>query len=330
MSVYTQLQFDEVTTFLARYGNLKLLRLEATTSGIENSNYFLEVAQAAQHTGQNDRDSLETNTTNRSLVLTVFESVNERDLPYFANLLTHLQQADLPVPAPLLDHQGNFLQFLHNKPCMVVPRLPGKHIQTPNIAQCRAIGKALAELHAASKGFSLHRQGDFNGEWRKQSAARVQPLLDANDTSLLQREIARWQKREIAGPELPRGVTHGDLFHDNALFEGNQLTGIIDFYYACNDVFVYDIAIVMNDWCIHDDGTLDEARYSAVLSGYQEIRPLQAIEIAALPEYLVFAALRFWLSRLVNNCDPAKAGVQQKSPAPMKALLLQRLREFLQ
>lgn len=310
MSVYTPLEFDEVAAFIARYDGLQLKLLESTTAGIENSNFFLD---ATDRQGQR-----------HAFVLTVFESVPEHDLPYFAALLAHLQQAGLPVPAPLRDKQGQPLQRIKNKACMLVPRLSGGHIQTPSPAQCAAIASALARIHLTTGDFTQHRRGAFGAAWREASCALVTPSLDAGELDLLREQLARWQAREQQSP-LPGGVTHGDLFHDNALFEGDRLTGIIDFYYACDDVFVYDLAILVNDWCNEEDGALDPARYAAVLAGYQQIRMLSEEERQALPDYLAFAALRFWLSRLVNACDPAKVGVKQKSPQAMQNLLRKRL-----
>lgn len=313
MSVYTPLEFDEVAAFLARYDHLQLTQLQATTAGIENSNFFLDVLNKQLQA--------------RALVLTVFESVPEKDLPYFARLLEHLQNHGLPVPAPLHDNSGATLQHIRHKPCMLVPRLGGGHIHSPNLAQCAAIGSAMARIHVASNGFELRRQGNFDAGWREESFLRVGHLLSQNDAALMRQQLDRWQQHEQHGQPLPRGVTHGDLFHDNALFDGDRLTGIIDFYYACDDVFVYDLAILVNDWCNNEAGELDGQRYAAVLAGYQEVRTLTAEEIAALPEYLGFAALRFWLSRLVNARDPAKVGVAQKSPEVMKELMIRRMQE---
>lgn len=311
MSVYTPLEFEEVATLLRRYDGLVLQDLKATTTGIENSNFFLQA----------------TNAQGRSLalVLTVFESVPEHDLPYFAALLEHLQRQGLPVPAPLRDHSGQPLQRIRDKACMLVPRLGGGHIHTPSLAQCEAIAAALARIHASSSRFPLHRNGDFNTAWRERSYALVGGNLNDADRELLRNQLDRWHHEETLGTVLPRGITHGDLFHDNALFEGDSLSGIIDFYYACDDVFVYDLAILINDWCNGDNGELDPLRHEAVLKGYQSVRVLTTSELRALPDYLGFAALRFWLSRLVNACDPAKVGVAQKSPEAMKQLMLARL-----
>lgn len=311
MSVYTPLEFEEVATFLRRYDGLTLQDLQATTTGIENSNFFLQAIDARGAT--------------RALVLTVFESVPDHDLPYFAALLEHLQRQGLPVPAPLRDTAGQPLQRIRNKACMLVPRLRGGHIETPSVAQCEAIAAALARIHASSDRFAPHRIGDFNAAWRQRSFALVSGNLGEADRALLRNQLDRWHHEETLGAVLPRGITHGDLFHDNALFEGDILTGIIDFYYACEDVFVYDLAILINDWCNRTDGTLDPLRHEAVLRGYQSVRALTTPELRALPDYLGFAALRFWLSRLVNACDPAKAGVTQKSPDAMKQLMLTRL-----
>ncbi len=312
MSVYTQLEFNEVAAFLRRYNGLELQDLQATTTGIENSNFFLKATDAQGEP--------------KALVLTVFESVPEHDLPYFAALLEHLQGVGLPVPAPLHDQAGQALQRIRDKNCMLVPRLRGSHIHTPNAVQCEAIAMAMARLHASSDSFSLRRKGDFAADWRERSYRLVADSMNAQDRQLLREQLDRWQQQEALGTDLPRGITHGDLFHDNALFEGDTLAGIIDFYYACDDVFVYDLAILINDWCNREDGSLDEERRAAILRGYQQVRTLTEAERQTLPLYLGFAALRFWLSRLVNACDATKLGVAQKSPDAMKHLMLARLK----
>lgn len=314
MAVYTALTEAEVARFLQGFGLLRLLRLQPTTSGIENTNYFVDAQDAG---GQS-----------HALVLTLFERGDGQALPYFIELTTYLSRNGLPVPAPYRDLQQQALHQLKHKPCLLVPRLTGRHPVQPNVAQCEQIGDALARMHRASAGFAPRRDNDRGEHWRQQALQKLLPLLPADQGPLLQQQVTRWQQQLPTLAQLPAGITHGDLFHDNALFEGDRLTGIIDFYNACHDLFVYDLAVLVNDWCSHADFTFDPARQLAVLQGYERVRPLTPPEKSVWPAMLCFAALRFWLSRLESWYFP-QPGLQvpQKDPEPMRRLLLRRLSE---
>lgn len=311
MAVYTRVSAAEVTAFLGRFGLVRLHRLHATDAGIENTNYFVDAETA--------------DGTPHSLVLTLFERGSD-GLPYFIALTTYLAAQGLPVPAPWCDSAQQALHWLKEKPVLLVPRLPGQHPAAPCREQCHVIGVALARMHGTSAGFPLHRDNDRGPPWRLHVAQKVAPLLPAGDRDLLWQQVQRWQAELPALASLPAGITHGDLFHDNALFDGNRLTGIIDFYNACTDLFIYDLAVLVNDWCSDPDSHLDTARVQAVLDGYQSVRPLQADEQAAWPRMLGYAALRFWLSRLENWHFPTAATrVSQKDPEPMRRRLLRRI-----
>ena len=312
MAVYTQLDEAEVGAFLIRFGLPQLLRLKATEAGIENTNYFVDARDAE------GRD--------HPLVLTLFERGSEQALPYFVELTTYLDQQGLPVPSPYRDHDGQALQRLKGKSCVLVPRFPGHHPATPNPQQCRVIGAALARMHLASPGFPLQRDNDRGALWREHASSRVAPLLKEDQRDLLLQQVQAWKQRLPQLARLPAGITHGDLFHDNALFEDDRLTGIIDFYNACQDVLLYDLAVLVNDWCSGQDFVLDPVRLQSVLAGYESLRPLTPAEQEMWPEMLRFAALRFWLSRLESWHFPAAASqVRQKDPEPMRQLLLQRM-----
>lgn len=311
MAVYTHLNEHEAAAFLRRFGLVRLLHLRGTDAGIENTNYFVDAEDAQGQT--------------HALVLTLFERGVE-GLPYFVALTTYLAAQGLPVPSPWCDRQQQAMQVLKEKPALLVPRFSGAHPATPNVEQCRVIGDALARMHVASAGFSQQRDNDRGPRWRQKVAQQVAPLLPADQRDLLLQQVQHWQQDLPALAQLPGGITHGDLFHDNALFDGNRLTGIIDFYNACTDLFLYDLAVLMNDWCSAADFTLDAVRVQAVLSGYENVRPLTTTEKNFWQKMLAYAALRFWLSRLENWHFPAAtSAVKQKDPEPMRQLLLRRL-----
>jgi len=207
-----------------------------------------------------------------------------------------------------------------------VPRFTGQHPVHPTTAQCEAIGATLARMHLASAGFSLRRENDRGARWREQVTQKLLPVLPPDQALLLQQQVSGWQQQLPVLTALPSGITHGDLFHDNALFDGDRLTGIIDFYNACHDVFIYDLAVLVNDWCSRTDYGFDAARLLAVLRGYELTRPLSTPERLLWPVMLRFAALRFWLSRLENWYFPQPGvTVKQKDPEPMRRLLLRRI-----
>ncbi|MEZ5509658.1 MAG: homoserine kinase [Gammaproteobacteria bacterium] len=312
MAVYTVLTEQEVSAFLQGFGLPRLVRLRATASGIENTNYFVDAEDSAG--------------APVALVLTLFERGEVQALPYFVALLSFLGEQGLPVPVPYRDQHNVALHHLKHKACVLGPRFAGQHPQQPTVAQCATIAAAMARMHLASSGFDLHRDNDRGERWRLLVADKLLPQLPADQAALLRQQVDDWQRLLPQLNQLPRGITHGDLFHDNALFDGDRLTGIIDFYNACDDVFIYDLAVLVNDWCSRADFSFDQQRLKAVLDAYRQVRPFNADEQHYWPAMLRFAALRFWLSRLEKWHFPGDGHqVQQKDPEPMRQLLLQRI-----
>lgn len=301
MSVYTRVSRDELSTFLRGYSVGELVDFEGISAGIENTNYFV-------------------NTTAGSYVLTLFEQHPAEELPWFLDLMHHLSAKGVPSADPIADQAGNFLLHLCGKPAALVQRLRGKHVPTPNQAQCRAIGLVLAELHIAGQSFTATRSDGRSPSWAEHAGKQLLPKLPAAEQRQLQTELQA--QAACQWHELPSGVIHADLFHDNALFEGNHVSGVIDFYYACNGQWLYDLAVVVNDWCSQEDGDIDTVRCHAFLEGYQEQRTLSPAEQAAWPMMLRRAALRFWLSRLQDQYSPREGELTQiKDPAVFGRIL---------
>jgi homoserine kinase type II len=312
VSVFTRLSADDLTPWLAREYGLALTALSETTDGIENSNFFVD---ATDGNGRPVRR-----------VLTIFESVPDNDLPWFCDLLTHLGQAGLPVPAPYPTRDGERISRLKEKSCVLVPRLAGHHVKSPGGPQCRAIGEMLARLHKAGEDFQPRRSNPFGDVWRTATCQRLAFLLPEEDLQLITLLLEHWRLREST-LRLPISIVHADLFHDNALFTGYDITGIIDFYYACEDTCLYDLAIVTNDWCRDSRKRLDRRRQASVLAGYESVRALTPSERELLPLWQVFAALRFWLSRLDRAHADSSGRKSGKSPDEMKAILLESMAE---
>lgn len=277
MSVFTPVSQQQLEIFLAHYDCGELIDYSGISAGIENTNYFVTTSRGAY-------------------VLTLFEALTGKELPYFLDLMAFLAEHGLPSAHPLADRQGVFLRQLENKPAALVQRLSGSSVARPDREHCQAVGAMLGCMHVAVQSFPGYRANERGAAWCLAMQMKLQSRLNKDDVRLLNDELS-WQQ-DHAYVELPSGIIHADLFRDNVLFEGNKLTGMIDFYYACNDFFLYDLAITVNDWCCNPDGRLDDDRLLALLQAYHQQRPLLVSEGVAWIGNLRAAALRFWLSRL--------------------------------
>ncbi len=279
MSVYTTVTEAELSAWLRDYSLGQLQSLQGIASGIENTNYFVT-------------------TSNGSFVLTLFEKLSAEELPFYLNLMAHLARHGIPCPAPMANKHNQFLGVLNDKPACIVSRLAGKSTTNPSLAQCAAMGAMLAEMHIAGTSFSQIMPNPRGAAWRKATAPQVLPFIDADQAMLLNDEIGLHAGQDFS--TLPQGLIHADLFRDNVLLIDDRIGGLIDFYFACTDALLYDVAITVNDWCMNADCRLDPARTQAFLRAYHETRPLLQEERAAWPAMLRVAALRFWLSRLYD------------------------------
>jgi homoserine kinase type II len=298
VAVYTEVSDEALTAFLAAYDIGGLLSYKGIAEGVENTNFFLH-------------------TTAGSYILTLYEKrVREDDLPFFLNLMEHLATRGLACPQPIRNRDGRALGRLCGRPAVIVSFLEGVSVKHPGVDHCRALGGALAALHAAGADFGMTRENNLSvGAWRglfDQAAAQadgVSPGLAARIRGDLAVLEPGWPRG------LPGGVIHADLFTDNVFFIGDDLSGLIDFYFACTDAFAYDLAICLNAWCFEADGRFHRDMAAALIAGYEAVRPLEAAEVAALPILCRGAALRFLLTRLVDWLNvPPGALVQPKDP----------------
>lgn len=307
MAVFTPLDEAQVSAFLEEFDAGSLVSLQGVPAGTENTTFFVT-------------------TSRRKLVLTLFEQGEHEELPFFVDLLDYLDEHRLPVPGPLHDRRGIALHSLAGKPCLLFPRLPGKHPLSPNPAQCRVLGDALGRMHRVSRHFPGSRPNPRDLHWLIPMHHRVLVFLSPQDQTLMKDEVEIYQDVFGNGPELPQGALHGDLFRDNALFEGDHLGGIIDFYNGCTGDLLFDLAIVINDWATDPTGRLDAERHDALLEAYQARRPLTATERDAWPMMLRMTALRYWLSRLlVVYVDPPAHDLTPHDPEQFRTILLARL-----
>ena len=279
MSVYTTVTADELRAWLRGYTVGDLIELRGIAAGIENTNYFVT-------------------TSGGSHVLTLFEKLTAQELPYYLNLMAHLAEHGVPSAHPVADRAGNYLGTLNGKPAALVAFLEGSDVTAPAAAQCAAVGTVLARLHLAGQSYDAVMDNPRGPRWWKAVMPDILPFLSAADAALLSEEVRFQSLRRF--PDLPRGVIHADLFRDNVLFAGDRVAGVIDFYFACTDALLYDVAIAVNDWCIQPDSRLDAVRTLALLAAYRAERPFTASECTAWPMLLRAAALRFWVSRLYD------------------------------
>jgi homoserine kinase type II len=202
----------------------------------------------------------------------------------------------------MANRRNQFLGILNEKPACIVSRLSGKSTTTPNLAQCAAMGAMLAQMHIAGTSFSQIMPNPRGAAWRAATAPQVLPFVNDQQAALIESEVLLNNKIDTS--ILPQGLIHADLFRDNVLLEDNRVGGLIDFYFACTDALLYDVAITVNDWCMNADGTLDVVRAQTFLRAYHAVRPFQTNETLAWPQMLRLAALRFWLSRLFDKYLP--------------------------
>lgn len=297
MSVFTAVSQQQLDNFLQAFSLGRLLGFTGIEGGSENSNFFVA-------------------TTEGEYVLTLVERGPVDELDFFIRLLAELQAAGLPVPYAIADRTGTRLHRLNQRPALLQPRLPGKHLQAPNPSDCQAVGEALARLHLATRHSTLARHSDRGLDWLLEQG---QPLLASLPPGQLQRQLqqvlARLQQWQQALPGLPTAILHADLFRDNVLFDGHHLSGLIDFYNAHSGMMLYDVAIACNDWCIDPQQQLDPARSRSLLAGYARLRPFTPAEAQCWPDLLQIAALRFWLSRqIAASQHRQQPGVLIKDP----------------
>ncbi|GAC1333776.1 MAG: homoserine kinase [Beijerinckiaceae bacterium] len=298
MAVYTEVSDEELFAFLAAYDLGPVLSFKGIAEGVENSNYLLRTQRG-------------------HFILTLYEKrVREEDLPFFLGLMLHLSERGITCPQPVKTRAGAMLGRIAGRPATIVTFLNGMWPRRPDAAQCADVGEIAARLHLAGEDFPLTRKNALSMPgWR--------PLFDAAASradevapglrKLLAAELEFQERHFPSG--LPGGVIHADLFPDNVFFLDRVCSGIIDFYFACNDAFAYEIAICLNAWCFEQDCSFNMTKGMAMLAGYQRVRPLDEGERDALPILARGAALRFLLTRLVDWLNvPPGALVKPKDP----------------
>ena len=298
MAVYTDISEDDLKAFIAHYDAGELLSYKGIAEGVENSNFLLH-------------------TSKFPLILTLYEKrVDRNDLPFFLGLMQHLAARGLSCPLPLPRKDGALLGELSGRPAAVISFLEGMWLRKPEAKHCREVGRALAAMHLAGDGFEICRPNALSLAGWRELWDKSEPRADEVEAGLSQEIRSEMEHLEAHWPhDLPAGVIHADLFPDNVFFIGDDLSGLIDFYFACNDLLAYDVSICLNAWCFEKDGAYNITKGKALLEGYQSVRPLSAAELEALPVLARGSALRFFLTRLYDwLTTPAGALVVKKDP----------------
>ncbi len=298
MAVYTEVADEELSAFIDTYDIGKLLSFKGIAEGVENSN-FLVHTEAGYY------------------ILTLYEKrVDPNDLPFFLNLLQHLASSGITCPTPVATRAGAVLGTLAGRPAALVTFLEGMWVKRPKPEHCGALGQNMAQMHLAGADFSMTRKNALSVDgWRplyQQCEGRADSVIPGLSAEI-ERELDYLEAHWPA--DLPVGVIHADLFPDNVFFLSDELSGLIDFYFACTDALAYDIAICLNAWCFEQDLSFNVTKARQLLNGYSQVRPLTDQEYSALPLLARGAALRFLLTRLYDWLSvPEGALVTPKDP----------------
>jgi homoserine kinase type II len=298
MAVYTDVSDEELDAFIASYAIGALTSFKGIAEGVENSNYLVH-------------------TESGPYILTLYEKrVAREDLPYFLALMQHLASRRISCPIPVKDREGRTLKELAGRPAALITFLEGLWVRRPNIEHCAGLGDALAHFHLAGADFNMFRANSLSlPGWRSlfasigSGADKISPGL----SDVIEKELRNLE--ETWPEDLPQGVIHADLFPDNVFFLGDKVSGLIDFYFACNDMLAYDLAVCLNAWCFESDGSFNVTKARTMLQAYEGVRRLSQAELDWLPTLARGAALRFLLTRSYDliNTD-ANALVKTKDP----------------
>ena len=284
MAAFTTFNESALIRYLGIYGLGELKAYAPITTGIENSNYYVTLTK---------------DLVDSDYVLTINESINFEQAPFFSRLLDQLARQGLPVPAPHRTLDGMSSTVFCGKPTWLFPRLSGNHPETVSIAQCKVVGAGLAKLHTSLQGTTLQRDNPYSSAWLEATFQENRWRLSTQDQICLDAILAEYVSLQEL--PLPTGIIHGDLFRDNTLFIGDELTGVIDFYHACTDYLIQDLAISINDWCSDARGMMRENLRDSLIHGYESVRPLETQELAYLPAFQRAGAMRFMLTRFVSD-----------------------------
>lgn len=306
MSVHTQVNDAELSAFLRHFEIGSVTRFTGITQGVTNTIYDL------------------TTDTGR-FILTLFEELTADDLPFYITLMNDLNEHGIRCPQVVADQHGHFIHTLNDKPAILTAYLPGDILEIITPQHCYSVGVQLAKLHQVGQQFSERPTNPRGLAWCEATAKQLVAMISTEEAALLTNELAFQHTQSIE--HLPHGIIHADLFPDNVLFDQETLTGFIDFYYACYDPLIFDVAITTVAWCQEPSQPFIDDRYQALSRGYQTIRPVTPEEQTAWPAMLRRAALRFWISRLYDYHHAKHDALIQVKPPEVYEVMLRYFRQ---
>ena len=305
MSVYTNLNNKDIANLLKKYDIGSLTSYKGISDGITNTNYFL-------------------NTTKGKYVITVFEDIKKSKVIKYLKLMNFFSEKGLCSPEIMITKSGDILTVIKSKPCSIMEKLSGKTIEQSNTKLCKSVGETIANFHIASVNYKNKIKNSRDIDWVEKNIEKVRDYLSKEQLRILNRSSEIFKK--LFKLNLPQGMIHSDLFRDNVLAKENTVKGIIDYYYSFNGPFIYELAVIINDWCINKDGSLNKNKYDSFIKSYNNIRKLNASEIKYINNAMIAAGLRFYLSRLVDMIFPKVGEITHiKDPSVFENILIKRL-----
>ena len=305
MSVYTNLDSKDVKSLLNKYNIGTLKSYKGIADGITNTNYFV-------------------NTTKGKYVITLFEDISQSKVKKYLKLMNYFSGKDLCSPEIMLTKEMDILTVVKSKPCSIMQKLSGKTITKTNSRLCSSIGKVIGTFHCASKDYNQEITNDRDIKWVEKGIKRIKGHVSKNQMSLLLYCSKVFKK--LFTMNLPHGMIHSDLFRDNVLANKDDIKGIIDYYYSFNGPFIYELAVVINDWCVNQDGSINRVKYDNFIKSYNSVRELSLSETKQLNNAMIASGLRYYLSRLIDMIFPKVGEITHiKDPSVFEKIILKRI-----
>ena len=305
MSVYTNLDSKDVKSLLNKYNIGTLKSYKGIADGITNTNYFV-------------------NTTKGKYVITIFEDISKSKVKKYLKLMNFFSEKNLCSPEIMLTKNEDILTDIKSKPCSIMQKLNGKTVVETNSELCGSIGRTIATFHCASKGFRKQIKNDRDIRWVEKSIDKIKNHVTADQMSILM--LSKKVFKKLFNMNLPSGMIHSDLFRDNVLANKNNIEGIIDYYYSFNGPFIYELAVIVNDWCVNKDGSINKNKYNNFIKNYNRIRKLSPSENKQLNNAMIASGLRYYLSRLIDMIFPKVGEITHiKDPAVFEKVLIKRI-----
>ncbi len=282
MAVYTDISQNDLDQFLSLYNMEDVNSFEGIRNGVSNSNYLLF--------GKKNK-----------YILTIFEEMtNDRDLPYFFQLMNHLNSKNIMCPKIIKDKSNNFSNILQGKQAAISSFLEGKSIEHIKPSHCAELGTMVAKFHNASNELKIYRENDLGVKKLETIIDSIEKISEKLNPSVMDIIHSEHEYLKNITFDIPSGIIHADLFPDNIFFNKNKLSGIIDFYFACNDFYAYEIATCLNAWCFEQNNEFNISKAKALLSNYNLHKKFSSEELECLPLLARASALRYLLTRLMD------------------------------